>query len=78
MTELGKFISDLCNEMEKINPDWEDCEICGSILPWLKKHGDTMAITPTKIRMRSLMRIMRDISPDTYKIYNDRMRSMPI
>lgn len=78
MTELGDFIIELCDEMEKLNPDWEDCEICGPVIPWLRKNGDSKAITPTKLRFRSLMRKMRDISPDRYRIYNDRLRSMTL
>lgn len=78
MTALGDFIIELCDEMEELNPDWEDCQVCGPVIPWLRKNLDTNATTPTKLRVRSLMRKLRDISPDRYKIYNDRLRSMPI
>lgn len=78
MTEFGKLIIDVCDEMEKVVPDWEDCSTCGPVIPWLRKNMDSNAITPTKIRLRSLMRKLKCISPEKYNIYNDRLRRLPV
>lgn len=78
MTEFVKLIIDVCDEMEKIVPDWEDCPTCGPVIPWLRKNKDSSAITPTKIRLRSLMRKLKYISPEKYNIYNDRLRRLSV
>lgn len=78
MSVLGAFIDDLCDEMEILEPDWEHCPTCGYVIPFLRKDRGADAITPTKLKIRSLMRIMKQFSPKKYKIFNDRFRSMPV
>lgn len=78
MSTFSNFIVELCDEMIKLKPDWEDCSTCGPIIPYLRENKDTKAITPTKLRIRSLMREMKIMSPEKYKFFNDRFRSLEV
>lgn len=78
MSIFSNFIIELCDEMEKLKPDWEDCPTCGPVIPYLRENKDTKAITPTKLRIRSLMREMKYLSREKYDNFNLRFRSLEV
>ena len=76
MSELSEFIDNLCNEIEILEPNWEDDTTFGYILPYLKKNKNPRSITPIKNRIRTVMREMRKISPKKYNTYNERFKKL--
>lgn len=78
MKEFSKFLDDLCDEMENLNPDWEYCPTCGPVIPYLRTNKNSTTITPIKLRARFLLREMKGLSPKKYEIYNKRLRSLSL
>ena len=76
MTLKAAFIIELCDEIERTVPEWEYCSICRHIVPYLRKKLDTEATSPTRIRVRSLMRKMKEISQEKYIAYNKKYLSI--
>ena len=72
MTPMGQFIVDLCDEIERKVEDWDFCPTCGNVVPYLRKNLDSGGVTPTKLRVRSLMQELKRPHPELYKKLNDR------
>lgn len=78
MEEFLKLINDVCDEMERLRPDWEYCPICSPIILYLRSDKKIMAVNPLKSRIRTLMREMKSISLERYNNYNSRFRSLKV
>jgi len=74
MAPMEKFIKDLCAEIETLDPDWEHCPTCGSVIPYLKNNMNKGGIYATKVRVRVLLKELRDKDLTKYNIYNTRFK----
>lgn len=74
MTPMEKFIKDLCDKVESIDPDWMYCPTCGSVIPYLRANMTKGGISSTKIKVRVLLKELRDRDPDIYPVYNNRFK----
>jgi hypothetical protein len=74
MSPMNIFIKELCAEVEALDPDWELCPTCGSVIPYLKKNLDKGGVSATKIRVRVLLKQLRDRNLTKYNDYNTRFK----
>jgi hypothetical protein len=78
MSDLSTLIEELCDVVEELNPDWEECSTCRPVIPYLRANKNSMSITPMKIRVRSVMRKLKYLSIDKYNELNDRFRRLNV
>lgn len=71
---MDDFIKELCAKVEAIDPDWMHCPTCGSVIPYLMENLSKSGVSATKVRVRVLLKALRDRDPKAYPTYNNRFK----